>query len=122
MFIAIHKTNHTNVMTEAEDLSRLVARIKRHGKGDFHEYAIIRVDGVEVKKGYAKSCAHFLPVDEFRDIAEAWGIDLSVPEESKKKVKKEKRVRNKAEDDPMFCTVCQCVHDIGTIAYDEIYH
>lgn len=75
MFLAISRTNPLDVMTEVDNLPRLLTRISNHGD-EINTYHVIRVDGVELKRGYTKSCAHFLTHEELRDISKQYGVNI----------------------------------------------
>ena len=76
MYLAINKENPLNVMTEVENLPRLLSRISNHGD-TIDSYSIVRIDGVELKRGYTKSCAHFLTRQELRDISRQYGVTIN---------------------------------------------
>lgn len=92
MFLAISKSNPLDVMTEVDNLPRLLRRISNHGD-ELNAYTVIRVDGVELKKGFLKSCAHFLTHEELRDIGKQYGVDVH---EFKPRVRRIQRSKSKS--------------------------
>lgn len=86
LFLAINIKNPLDVMTEV-DLPRLFRRISNHGE-ELHSFHIIRIDGVQLCRDHAKSCSHFLPHDELREIASHYGVRL---DEYKPRVRRVRR-------------------------------
>ena len=97
MFLAINIKNPLDVMTEVEDLPRLFRRISNHGD-ELNAYHVVRVDGVQLRRDHAKSCSHFLPHDELREIAGHYGVRL---DEYKPRIKRIRRRKGELDDIPI---------------------